>query len=328
MSSEGSEHISLPLPIATSISFGAGLVTDANNTNVTSTVATTIESTDLLIHDQLITLNQGSTEPIITGLAGFEIFRGNGLDTYQIVYNEATGLLQAGLSLLPPETVGLVRSDALPNTILGWSSDNRFVPSTTFSPTFAGLTLGNTINIGGQNLTFPTNVGTAGYVLTASSTPNTLEWAEGGGGDGKAIIDTGGTTKIETEATADTLTFTANSALVITADDTTTTIDNTLQLNAGLCLERTIITGTTYSALSSDMFVMFNGTADCVVSLPLSTICPGQLLLVYNNSSNNSDLTVQSSTELIDGNSTPVVLSERYDRIKMLNDGAGNWIIT
>lgn len=58
---------------------------------------TTIESSQINIKDNIVTINSGETSNKVTsGIAGIEIDRGSG-DKYQIIYNEEDSKLKIGL---------------------------------------------------------------------------------------------------------------------------------------------------------------------------------------------------------------------------------------
>jgi hypothetical protein len=326
-----SSLIALPLPIpgvsgpATSL---PGMVSTATDSAITSTVSTTVESTQLYVYDNILELNKNDVGPGITkvpALGGIEIFRGVGLDKYQILFNETTGFLEAGFET-SLEQIGVVGASVVSSTVPGWNGSS-FVPSTTFSPQFAGLTITGSLTANGQAMTFPADAGSNGYILKTDGA-GVLSWSSDG--VSSDFLTNGTTTTVETDrgGSANQVFIQADGVDVLNSTSTQTDSLVNMKLSAGITFSPTVITASTYTFLATDSFVRFDGTSSTTITLPLASSQPGQLIIVENNSTNSSTIILQrTGADLISGTSSSITLADRYDSVKFLSNGSGNWII-
>lgn len=89
---------------------------------------TQIETENLTIKDNIITINAENNFPILQ--AGFQIYRGPGHETYDIIYDETSMLLKAGFSSLH-YAVALCEDNPIPNGFAIWDdTQHRFITKT------------------------------------------------------------------------------------------------------------------------------------------------------------------------------------------------------
>lgn len=174
----------LPTPIIGDTQVQVGISGNSDNISIESTVFT--------VSDNVVILNNGETGKGVTKkdlLGGFEIDRGQ-LPDYQVVYDESSGFLKAGivgqLQTVPLLASGYTDGYAyMQSQGLIQAPNNDYLASITQylssadSPTFMGLTVFNgDITFGGQTYNFPVKDGQSGQVLSTDGQGN-LEWSTG-----------------------------------------------------------------------------------------------------------------------------------------------------
>lgn len=282
----------LPTPVYPNFGL-SGISTNPSEVTIDAP-KTSITSDILDINDSIVVINNNDAGPGVTktsGLSGLEIFRG-GLTNYQIVFDEATDLCNAGFKgfLKPIPTIGTVTI----NDILGWNGsvltgvpNNTYLKNinqslnTTATPTLSSLTLSSRTLIAGVNpIVFPSTAGFAGNTLITDGAGN-LSWTTISGGN-----------------------------------------DNIHSV--------TTTTSTNYTILLSDEIINWTGTADGQMTLPsVASFGPtnGRSLIIQCRSI--FEVTIYPALgDVIGGTSSPILLSDMYDRVCLVSDGIDNWIIT
>jgi len=301
----------------------------------TTEYETRISSKNVNIFDNVIILNYDESGVGVTKdppVAGIQINRGATEDPYQIFFSEVDDTLYAGFSsdlniipTIPP---------ASSSGILSWNpSINMFEepnPATT-NLSVNNLTVGGTTTMGGIELTWPTNAGTAGYVLSTDGNGN-LAWVNdtGGSSDGTTISNSGNTTSITTERSGflDYIFVTANTDDVITINTDFTLVDNRLKIGGEFNYSPTLITDNSYLLPDEITFINWNGTANGTLTLSSVANNKGRLIIIQNITSDNYILFIGPDVgDLIAGKSEDCTLKKQYDVIQLISDGINNWII-
>jgi hypothetical protein len=296
--------------------------------------------------DNLIEINKGETgSGVGRTVAGIAIDRGS-QPKYHFVFNEISGILEAGFENAPTRdaVVKLPGFGSFPDgAIPAWSStefklsNSNYIPSTavsniktidqklatTSNVQFADIKTTGTFTANGNTMTFPSNAGSAGRVLSTDGSGN-LSWivvsGGGGGGSTSSILDSDGNTAIETERTPNdnTIRFKANNVDVITATQ------NNVLVNTSLNYKKTIVTSTDYTILDNDLFIYYNGTNNSTLHLPDVSNNNGRLISIYNNT--NYVVTVDNiHFQTMLGSESDILLYSG-ESIKLLSDGVNGWI--
>jgi hypothetical protein len=107
---------------------------------------------------------------------------------------------------------------------------------------------------------------------------------------------------------------------------TETKINNKTNLEGAICFTPTITSTNNYIVATSDSSIIWEGTANGSVTLPLADAAPGRKLLIYNKS-NFTVAVTPAGSETIEGTSTPISLSDIYDSVELQSDGVDNWMV-
>ena len=325
---------SLPLPTVSTTTVTAGANISATTANISSSNVV-LASNDVTIYDNILLLNTDETGAGITKspeLGGFEIGRGS-LPNYRMVFSEATQGLTTGFvgstmynnaSVAPTATDGILgwngthldNATGLTSTQVGYVNNMNQNVSTTSSPTFTNITLN------GNQLQFPSNTGSSNEALTTDGNGH-LSWTTVATGGSSSFISS---TNSNITCANNIITTTINSADAMVIDSTSVELSKDLVLSAGLYFTTNTITSNTYTIASTDVFVIWNGTASGTITLPVAnSIISGRVLYIQNISSNNVTINPANS-DLIDSTSSGIMLSTN-DSTNLLCNGLGNWII-
>lgn len=326
----------------TSGSGGSVITTDPQtNTTVLNNNTVNITTNQFQTTDNLFDINEGEQgSGVSAGLAGINIDRGL-LPDYKLVFNEVTGIMEFGPDTGRDAVLSLPNFQTFPNgAIPAWDGTDFKLSATNYiSPDavtnvkgldqkvnkasnveFKDLKINGTFTAGGQTMSFPSNAGVSGYVLTTNGA-GVLSWtAESWGGSLSEIVDSTLTTRITTEQTpADkTIRLTADSVEVVTAKKEGVKISTSINYNV------TETKNANYTIIESDMFINYNGTSVGFINLPDVTIWPGRELVIHNRSS--FSVTVRSLFTQNIFESTSNIVLNTGETVKLFSDGVAGWM--
>ena len=209
------------------------------------------------------------------------------------------------------------------------NTDNITASSGTLTLDADNTVLTGTITLNGQTMTFPVNSGNNGYVLSTNGS-GTLNWVaqSGGGGSTTRIENAGTTTQVDTDRVgfSNLVYIKANSVDAVVVSSTETKINNKTNIEGSISFTPTITSTNNYVVAASDSSIIWEGTANGSVTLPLSDTDPGRKLLIYNKSNFSVSVT-PSVGETIDGTATPISMDSMFDSVELQSDGVDNWMV-
>jgi hypothetical protein len=157
-----------------SISETGGAVTIAADLNVQGTT-TTIDSANLEVADNIIYINAGETGAGVSlGSAGIEVDRGSSTD-YQILFDETVDLFKIG-EIGSLQAVATRQNNPTDGYVAIWNDTESRFDTVNNLTNIVNLTASGTTTFNGAVITFPSNQGASGNILSTDGAGST-SWA-------------------------------------------------------------------------------------------------------------------------------------------------------
>jgi hypothetical protein len=332
----------LPLPLPNNTPTSGGIISNTEKTHVVSQ--------EITINDNVITLNTGEIGPGVTrsyAVSGFEVDRGPHQEKYQVLYNEASAGLEAGFEG-QLEPVALIDSSVTAGTIPAWNGVNltsyaglnasqvnllRSINqnlSSTSGPTFTTLNLiSNSISLADQVFHFPNATTTPGSILSTDGYGN-LFWttlSSGGVGAPQSIQAQHGETSVVCDATSAYVSFAGQGAPKLQITNNTTTINNSLKVNGSISGSCKTISTSTYTIAANDYLLVWLNSGICSITLPAAASNAGRQLIIINKSNSGGITLTPSSSDLLEGDTQSLTITDNNDYLELICDGIDNWLI-
>lgn len=277
----------------------------------------------------LVNLNTQSATS--AAIAGIQIYRGNDLAPIQLVWNEALQLFTVG-------PLGAMRAvttvDAGATGVLSYNG-TKFIATaatpflnvldqniaTTASPTFVDVKMNALVNTNGNSMQLPPTAGAVGTVLTSDGAGHT-NWKSV---PSAQISNASGDTSVTVQQNTSSITLVAAGQTTQIVNAAGTQFSQPVAVQSGFSLTSTSFVAQAYVIVPSDMVILYRGTTNSVVTLPL--IAPSQCRwLLIENLTHFSVSIVPSGGNTVDGSNDPLVLDNNGETTTIIADGNNNWI--
>lgn len=189
-----------------------------------------------------------------------------------------------------------------------------------------GIAIGNATGGVGGGFSFPTIIGTNGYVLAADVGTNSLEWVPNAGGGGGGDVINGGQSGPISVGTLDSTNMSIISGGTINIGASGST--DQIALNGSVGFQYDNISGAlgTLNLNADYFFIEVTNDGTTVVALPDASTSIGRQYIISKGFAGGSLTITTTVSDTIDGQNT-MALSVENQRIQLISNGTDKWLI-